>query len=94
MLVPASALAQPDEVAVKADFIPKFARYVQWPANVHPLRRQPFQLCVIGHDPFGQLLERAAADELIEGHAILIRRMETPEGAEGCHMAFCRGARA
>jgi len=95
MLAPASALAaalaQADEVAVKADFIPKFARYVQWPADVHPASTQPFQLCVIGHDPFGPLLERAAADELVDGHAIVIRRMETPEGAEGCHMAFVEG---
>ena len=49
-----------------------------------------FQLCVIGHDPFGPLLERAAANELIEGHAILIWQMERP-GAEGCHMAARRG---
>src|SRR4029453_12946959 len=43
LLTPASALAQPDEAVVKADFIPKFARYVQWPANVHPSSSQPFQ---------------------------------------------------
>ena len=91
VLVPAPALAQQDEAAVKADFIPKFARYVQWPANVHPASNQPFQLCVIGHDPFGEMLDRAAAAELIEGHTIQVRRLTTPEGAEGCHLAFVQG---
>ena len=75
LLAPAPALAQQSEAAVKADFIPKFARYVQWPANVHPAASQPFQLCVIGRDPFGELLDRAAAAEQIEGHTILVRRL-------------------
>ena len=92
LLSPAAAFAQQDEAAVKADFIPKFARYVQWPANTHPASNQPFQLCVIGHDPFGEVLDRAATAELIEGHTILVRRMETPDGAEGCHLAFVQGS--
>ena len=55
------------------------------PAQVRPLRRAgrprrcrrraaPFQLCVIGRDPFGRLLDRAAAGELIDGH----RRRRAP----------------
>ena len=55
------ARAQPTEAAVKATFLPKFARYVAWPAGRPPAAGAPFMLCVIGHDPFGSLLDQAAA---------------------------------
>ena len=92
LALPAPAAAQPSEVAVKAAFIPKFARYVQWPAAALPAPRQSFHLCVIGRDPFGSLLDRAAASEQIEGRSILVRRHATADGAAGCHLAFVRGA--
>ena len=85
------ARAQPTAAAVKAAFLPKFPRYVQWPAGVHPGPRQLFVLCVIGRDPFGSQLDRAAASEVIDGRAVTVRRMATPDGAAGCHLAFVRG---
>ena len=86
------ARAQPTEAAVKAAFIPKFARYVEWPAGVGPGPRQAFHLCMIGHDPFGALIDRAAAGELIEGRSVAVRRLPGADGADGCHLAFVRGA--
>ena len=91
ILATQSAPAQPSEQAVKAAFIPKFARYVQWPAAHHPRPRQPFHLCVVGRDPFGPLLDRAAASEQIEGRAVTVRRLGSADGAAGCHLAFVRG---
>lgn len=85
------ARAQPTAEAVQAAFIPKFARYVQWPAGVHPGQRQPFQLCVIGRDPYGRLLDQAAASETIDGRGVAVRRMASPDGAAGCHLAFVQG---
>jgi hypothetical protein len=91
-LIATPAPAQPSEVAVKAAFIPKFARYVSWPAGAAPGQRQHFQLCIIGHDPFGQLLDRAAQNELIDGHGVAVRRLASAEDAAGCHIAFVQGA--
>jgi hypothetical protein len=88
------ARAQPTEDAVKAAFIPKFARYVQWPGTSHPQPRQAFVLCVIGRDPFGALLDQAAASEQIEGRSVTIRRIASAAAADGCHLAFVRGATA
>ena len=86
------ARAQPTEDAVKAAFLPKFARYVAWPAAAQPEARAPFQLCVIGHDPFGRLLDLSAASELIDGHGVTVRRLASSDAAAGCHTAFVRGA--
>ena len=76
---------------MKAAFLPKFARYVAWPAAARPGPRAPFQLCVIGRDPFGRMLDQAAAGELIDGHAVSVRRLPTAAGAAGCHLAFVQG---
>jgi len=86
------ARAQPSENAVKAAFLPRFARYVSWPAPASPPSGAPFQLCVVGRDPFGPLLDQAASTELIDGHPVAIRRMASPDRAAGCQLAFVEGA--
>ena len=90
-LAAAPARAQPTEDEVKAAFIPKFARYVSWPRGAAPGPDQPFRLCVVGRDPFGRLLDQAAAAETVDGRAIQVRRMATPDAAAGCHLAYVRG---
>lgn len=89
-LSPVSAWGQPTDDAVKAAFLPRFARYVTWPAPPPP--GAPIQLCVIGRDPFGPLLDRAAGGEVIDGHAVTVRRVATAERAGGCNLAFVAGA--
>ena len=84
--------AQPRENAVKAAFLPRFARYVSWPPLAVPPAGVPFQLCVVGRDPFGSLLDRAASNELIDGHPLAIRRMASVDRAAGCQVAFVKGA--
>jgi YfiR/HmsC-like len=84
----------PSEEAVKAAFLPKFARYVSWPTAAQPGPGTPFQLCVIGRDPFGGMLDAAAAGEQIEGRGVTVRRLPTAEGAGGCQLAFVQGAAA
>ena len=87
-----AAIAQPRVEAVKADFLPKFPRYVAWPIEARPGPEQPFVLCVIGHDPFGDRLDRAAAAEPVHGRPIDVRRLVDAAEALDCHMAFVRGA--
>jgi hypothetical protein len=92
LLGTAPAAAQPSENAVKAAFIPRFARYVSWPAPASPGAGAPFQICVVGRDPFGPLLDQAAGSELIDGHNVIVRRMASPDRAAGCQLAFVEGA--
>jgi hypothetical protein len=88
----AAARAQPSEDAVKAAFLPRFARYVTWPPPASPAAGAPFQLCVVGRDPFGPMLDRAASSEQIDGRGVAIRRMGSAERAAGCQIAFVEGA--
>jgi hypothetical protein len=92
-LAPTPARAQaPTEEAVKAAFLPKFARYVGWPQRMQLGPGAPFQLCVIGRDPFGRMLDTAAATEQIDGHNVTVRRLPSAAGAGTCHVAFVQGA--
>jgi hypothetical protein len=89
----APALAQASETAVKAAFLPRFARYVTWPPSARPSGNEPLVLCVIGGDPFGRALDQSARAQSIAGHRIAVRRLSSAAGAGGCHVAFIQGSR-
>jgi hypothetical protein len=86
--------AQPTDTAVKAAFLPRFARYVTWPITATPKGSDPFVLCVIGSDPFGAMLEDAARSQLVNGRRITVRRMDSAAGADNCQIAYVGGSRA
>jgi hypothetical protein len=92
MLAPAAARAQPTDTAVKAAFLPRFARYVSWPAGAMPKGSDPFVLCVIGSDPFGAALDQAARSQLVDGRRIVVRRLDSAAGADACQIAFLQSA--
>ena len=92
LLAALPARAQPTAEQVKAAFLPRFARYVAWPAPAVPAAGAAFQLCIVGRDPFGPVLDQAAATELVDGHSVAIRRMSSASQAAGCHIAFVQGA--
>lgn len=84
----ASLAAQPTDTAVKAAFLPRFFRYVTWPAGAMPRGSDPFVLCVIGRDPFGSALDDAASSQSIDGRRIVVRRLDSTSAADGCQIAF------
>lgn len=86
---PAPARAQPSEQAVKAAFLTKFPRYVEWP---QPARSGPVQLCILGSDPFGRLLDSAAAGQSIDQRPLAVRRIDGAAQTGGCHLVFVRGS--
>lgn len=88
------ASAQPTETSVKAAFLPKFARYVDWPPQARPGAGEPITLCVIGSDPFGGLLDSAVAGQRVEQNPVAVRRIASAQAADGCHVAYVRGGSA
>jgi len=87
------ASAEVSESDVKAAFLPRFARYVTWPASAAPSGSNPFVVCVIGDDPFGNQLNSAARSQAVDGRRIVVRRLSSAEGAGGCQIAFVAGSR-
>lgn len=85
------AEAQPLEASVKATFLPKFARYVEWPPRARAAAGAPIHLCIIGSDPFGRVIDEATAGQRIGDNPVVVRRLRSADEAAGCHIAFVRG---
>jgi hypothetical protein len=75
------------EYQVKAAFLYNFAKFVEWPAGSFVDDNSPIILCIIGHDPFGELLN-ALRDKVIDGRRFLIKRISSVEALEECHILF------
>ena len=64
--------------AVKAAYLTKFAPFIEWPASSQP-PDAPFVICIVGNDPFGDVLDRVAAGQKSDAHAIAIKRVQAVE---------------
>lgn len=92
--VPAPSAAPPSDLAVKAAFLTKFPAYVAWPERARPRAGGPVQICLVGGDPFGRLLDEAARGQQIDGHPLRVRRLNAAAEAAGCHVAYVHGVLA
>ena len=51
----------PTEYQVEAAYLYNFGKFVTWPDKGTMNDREPFEICVLGDDPFGGKLEQVAA---------------------------------
>ena len=79
------------EKAVKAAYLYKFAPFVSWPAASFAGPADPFDICIVGADPFGALLDRAVANQHVDGRAILIHRMPKADRKSPCQIMYIGG---
>lgn len=80
--------ANPTEYQIKAAFLYNFAKFVDWPARAFAGSPR-LNVCIVGQDPFGPVLDDLLADEVLDGRPIRVRRIAL-EGvaAEACHILF------
>lgn len=85
----APAMAQSNlEYSVKANYLVRFAAFVEWPSRAFSGSQAPVVICVAGRDPFGATLERAARGQTAYGRSLVVRRPATREAAAGCHILY------
>lgn len=90
--IPAFAADHSLEYAVKATFIYKFASFVEWPAGSFVSETAPFELCVVGIDPYGGRIEEAVAGQSVGRHPIVLRHLTLAEPRSSCHEMFLSGS--
>jgi hypothetical protein len=89
LAAPALAAPPPEkeaEYGVKAAFLYNFAKFVDWPPNAFPERR--FNLCILGDDPFGRLLDDLVTNDSVDGRPIAVQRRARAADLESCHILF------
>lgn len=76
------------ENSVKANYLVRFTAFVTWPASAFAQAGAPIVICVVGPDPFGTILDRAALGQTAHGRPIAIRRPQAMAAASGCHILY------
>jgi hypothetical protein len=76
---------KPTEYEVKATYLYKFGRFVEWPARAES---DSFTICVLGQDPFGPALNAIIANETIAGKSVVAKRIPAPQDAANCRVLF------
>lgn len=87
---------EPTAYQIEAVYLLNFSKFVQWhmgtPADKPADRNQPFEICVLGEDPFGPSLDATLSGESIHGASLVARRIATPQEITGCQILFISGS--
>jgi hypothetical protein len=78
--------ARPAEYEVKAAYLLNFGNFIRGPSNASS--RDHFDICVIGSDPMGKVLDSLAAGAQVDGRLVRIRRMNDAADARSCDIAY------
>lgn len=80
------ASANPSQV--EAAFLRNFARYVTWPAHSFAEERSPWNICILGRDPFGEVLEQTFKGRTEQGRPFETFRAEALDQLPSCQIVF------
>ncbi|HVT01898.1 MAG TPA: YfiR family protein [Thermoanaerobaculia bacterium] len=77
------------EYQVKAEFIERFTRFIDWPAPAAGNRERPrFVIGIYGRSPFRTYLSDMASSHRIKGKPIEIRQLTSLDSLTGCDVVF------
>ena len=75
---------------VKAAFLYNFMKFVDWPQN-KTSNNAPYVVGVLGKDPFGSVLDDTMRGKTVNGHPVIVRRVDERSAPE-CHVLFISGS--
>ena len=87
----AGVFAQNPEVSeyqIKAAFLFNFAKFVEWPPGNSGRAGDPMTICIVGEDPFGNILDEFTTGKTVNDRRVLITRLKPGEDLKGCQIAF------
>lgn len=76
------------EYSVKAAYLVRFTRYIEWPAGTFADPAEPIVIGVLGQNPFGSVLQKTVDGMKSQGREIRVRQFTNPAEAAGCHVVF------
>lgn len=80
-------IKSPLEYQVRAAYLFKFLPFVEWP-DLQAGADEPFAVCIVGDSPFGSELEQLAAQQRVNGHPPVVRRLRRVSRSSGCRMLY------
>jgi len=73
---------------VKAAFLFNFAKFIDWPTGSFATPQSPFAICVLGQDPFGNILDDSLRGKMIGARPLAVRRIKDKAEARTCQVVF------
>jgi hypothetical protein len=79
------------EYQVKAAFLLNFTKFIDWPQTEPADPAAPAGLCILGDDPFGQVLEQMVEGETLHGKKLSVQRVQRPV-PPSCQVLYINGS--
>jgi hypothetical protein len=76
------------EYRVKAAFLLNFTKFVEWPPSAFANDKSPVSICILGEDPFGQVMDDIVGDESVNSRKLVVRRLRDIPAAGACQVLF------
>jgi len=81
-------IAKANPARIEAAFLRNFAHYVSWPSHAFAGDQTPWRVCILGADPFGELLEDTFKGRLEQGRSFVVVRADSAADARPCQIAY------
>jgi hypothetical protein len=82
------------EYEVKAALLHKIVKLVEWPRSAFEAPDSELRLCVLGEDPFGDLLERTFEEKGGGDRRVVIERFASVRQMKPCQLMFVSASEA
>ncbi len=76
------------EYQIKAVFLYNYSKFITWPEHAFSSAGSPFTLCLLGKDPFGQILDITVEKENMRGRKVEIKRIQQIDDITGCQILY------
>jgi hypothetical protein len=73
---------------VKAAFLFNFAKFIDWPSTSFATPQSPFAICILGQDPFGNILDDSLRGKMIGARPLAVSRIKNKAGGRRCQIVF------
>jgi hypothetical protein len=87
-IVAAQPLATGNPYKVMAGFLRNFAHYITWPVATLANTDASWRICVLGTDPYGDILDETFKGRTEQGRPFEIVRADGPSQAATCQIVF------
>jgi len=77
-----------EEYQVKGAFLLNFTKFVDWPPQVFQGPGDPIAICIVGQNPFGPLLDRAARETVVGNRTVSVRQVADGQQTSQCQIVF------
>jgi hypothetical protein len=89
---PAAAQApvqqKPYSLAVEAAYLSRLPPFVQWPDSAFDSPAGPFNICLVGGDPFGGSLDQIVSGQHVGTHPVRVKRLAKVERSAACQLLY------